>query len=282
VIALLLASVAAVGWGASDYFGGGVSHRATPVFVVVAVSETIGLALLAPVLIAHGVAPPASPRLALAALAGVTVTVELSLIYVALGRGEAFVTAPVGALGAAGAVAIGLIGGDPLDLGIAAGLVLALSGSAIGAGGAGRPGGRRASLRGGASALAAGAALATTLTCLHAAGRVDPYWATAIEHASTALSAALAAIVSRRGALPARSELAPLALIAGVGVSGDLAYALASRSGALSLVAAVSALYPVATIALGRVLRGVRAGRAQSAGVVLALAGAALLGLAMR
>jgi drug/metabolite transporter (DMT)-like permease len=279
VIALLLASVAAVGWGASDYFGGGVSHRATPVFVVVAVSETIGLALLAPVLIAHGVAPPASPRLALAALAGVTVTVELSLIYVALGRGEAFVTAPVGALGAAGAVAIGLIGGDPLDLGIAAGLVLALSGSAIGAG---RPGGRRASLRGGASALAAGAALATTLTCLHAAGRVDPYWATAIEHASTALSAALAAIVSRRGALPARSELAPLALIAGVGVSGDLAYALASRSGALSLVAAVSALYPVATIALGRVLRGVRAGRAQSAGVVLALAGAALLGLAMR
>src|SRR5579862_7781527 len=102
LVAILLAAVAAVGWGASDYFGGDASRREVPVFVVVAVAELLGVALLLPALIARGNPPPADPRLLFAALAGLSVTVELSLIYRALGRGEAFITAPTGALGAAG------------------------------------------------------------------------------------------------------------------------------------------------------------------------------------
>jgi hypothetical protein len=125
--AIWLVALAAMAWGAADYFGGASKGR-TPVLVVVAVSETLGLCLLVPVLVARGVPPPASPRLLLAAVAGAGVTVELGLIYLALSRGEGFVTASVGALGAAAAAAAGLIAGDPLDALVAAGLACALVG----------------------------------------------------------------------------------------------------------------------------------------------------------
>jgi drug/metabolite transporter (DMT)-like permease len=282
--AVLLAVLAAAGWGASDYFGGDASRKRTPVLVVVAVAELMGLALLVPVLIARGIGPPTDPRFALAAIAGVAVTIELSLIYLALSRGQAFITAPVGALGAATAVAIGLIGGDPLDLTIGSGLVLALLGGGISAWTSDNGAGHTTFARTAAVSLAAAAAVGTMLSCFHVAGRLDAYWSTAVVHGSTAVSAGLAALVLRRrwapGILPSSSELPGLARIAAVGVGGDLAYAIASHRGALSIVSAISSLYPVTTIVLGGVLQGRRATRVQLFGIVIALAGAALLGAA--
>ena len=285
-MAILLAVVAAAGWGAADYYGGAASRRDTSVFVIVAASELLGVVLLIPALAAHGITPPDNPRLLLAAVAGIAVTCELSLIYCALSRGEAFVTAPVGALGAAVAVTVGLVGGDHLDLAIVAGLIFALVGGALSAWTA--PAGKtfRATMRSAAVCLTAAVAVGTMLTCLHAAGRVDPYWATAIVHISTALSAALAAFLANRrsshSGLPRRPQLPTLALIAVVGVGGDLAYAVASRQGALSIVSAVSSLYPVTTIALARLLQHRRATRIQLLGIAVALLGAALLGAATR
>lgn len=288
MIAIVLALGAAVGWGASDYFGGAASRREVPVFVVVAIAELLGVLALVPVLIAHGSLPPANPRLLLAGVAGVSVTIELSLIYSALGRGEAFITAPTGALGAASAVSVGLIGGDPISAALTIGLFCALFGGAITSwrGANGAPRARVELWRAAATCLAAGAAVGVSLTALHASGRLDPYWATATEHVSTALSAGLVAAIGKRHALrdllPGRPQLPVLALVAAVGVGGDLAYTSASRTGALSIVSAISSLYPLTTIALARVLQGQRATRVQLAGIVLALGGAALLGAAMR
>jgi drug/metabolite transporter (DMT)-like permease len=284
-MAILLAVAAAVGWGASDFYGGDASRRDTSVFVIVALSELIGVAMLLPALVARGVPPPTNPRLLLAAVAGLAVTAELSLIYRALSRGNAFITAPVGALGAATAVTIGLIGGDPLDLLIAAGLLCALLGGGVSAWSSPTTGGVTA-IRSAGTCLGAAAAVGAMLTCFHAAARVDPYWATATEHISTAISAGVAALVSNRRS-PRRSphrgpRLRTLALVATVGVGGDLAYAAASRQGALSIVSAVSSLYPITTIALGRLMRGQRPTRIQLLGIALALLGATLLGAATR
>jgi drug/metabolite transporter (DMT)-like permease len=291
--AIWLAAGAAVGWGAADYFGGA-SRGRTSVLVVVAVSEGLGLCLLIPVLIARGGPLPASPRLLLAALAGAAVTVELSLIYLALSRGEGFITASVGALGAAAAATAGLIGGDTLDGAVAAGMACALVGGGVTAwtpGGGGRGGGRRRS-----AALCAGAAaaVAVMLISFRAAGRLDPYWATAVEHASTGLCAVLIACAASRGSrrwradlrqpdrrrLPEVTQLPGLALVAFAGVAGDLAYAVASQHGALSVVSAVSSLYPVTTIALGVAIQRQRPNRIQLVGIFLALLGAAVLGSA--
>jgi len=100
--AIWLGALAAAAWGAADYFGGAAGGR-TPVFVVVAVSELLGLGVLVPVLVTRGVPPPSVAPLLLAAVAGAAVTLELGLIYLALSRGEGFITAPVSALGAADA-----------------------------------------------------------------------------------------------------------------------------------------------------------------------------------
>lgn len=307
MIVALLALVAAVGWGAADYFGGDASRADTPVFVVVAVTELLGTLAVVPVLLARGTLPPDSPRLLFSVLGGVAVTVELGLIYRAISRGNAFVTAPVGALGAAVAVGAGLIGGDPLSVTVAAGLALAVAGGAAsawvspraspsttgpstsgsstsGPSTTGQPGGNP--WRTAATCVAAAVAVAVMLSSLHAAGQVDPYWATGIEHLSTTVSAGIAALIATRGRLrhrlPGRAELPKLGLVALVGAGGDLAYATASGSGALTIVSAVSSLYPIPTITLGVLLAGQRATRTQSIGIALALTGAAILGTVSR
>jgi len=120
------------------------------------------------------------------------------------------------------------------------------------------------------------AAVEATLISLHAAGRLDHYWATAIEHASTSRSAAGAALIATtrrplRGLLPRRPQLPTLGLVAVVGVVRDLAYTIASRTGALSIVSAIARFYPVTTISLGRVLQRQRATPLQLIGIVIAL-----------
>jgi drug/metabolite transporter (DMT)-like permease len=291
-VVILGAVAAAIGWGISDYLGGHVSQREAPVFAIVAISELLGVVLLAPILIA-GSGAPASPRLLFAVLAGCSTTLELGLIYRALSRGRALITAPVGALGAAVAVTIGVIGGDRLSPMILLGLVLALAGSAISTWSSGEgPGLAALRRRDAVICIAAALSVGVTLTLLHAAGRLNAYWVTAVQHASTAGSAALvAAIITARAAanrraapparlLPGRRLLGGLVLIAIAGTGGDLGYVSASHHGALSIVAALASLYPITTILLGRVLRGHRAAPIQLLGAALALAGAVLLGAA--
>jgi drug/metabolite transporter (DMT)-like permease len=281
MIAILLAVATAVGWGASDYFGGDSSRHDTPVFVVLAIVQAVGLAILAPILIVRGIPPPVNGRLLLAAVAGVAVTVELGVVYAALSRGDTFIGAPTGALGAAIAVVAGLVTGDPIGVALALGLVGALVGGGISAW-ATPAGDAKAGWRAVASVLVASIAVGTMLVTLNGAGRLDPYWASGVEGLSTLVSAAAVAWFAQRGRprlrLPDRTRWPMLVCVGALGLAGDLAYAAAARHGALSVISAISSLYPVSTIALGRLLRGTRATRLQLTGAALALAGAALLG----
>ena len=60
-------------------------------------------------------------------------------------------------------------------------------------------------------------------------------------------------------------------------VSATGLYALAQTLGSLSVVSVVGSLYPVTTVLLARSVLGERLRRVQAAGVVLALAGVALI-----
>jgi drug/metabolite transporter (DMT)-like permease len=281
MIAILLAVATALGWGASDYFGGDSSRHETPVFVVLAIVQAAGLVILVPILVARGVAPPLDGRLSLAAIAGAAVTVELGVVYAALSRGDTFIGAPTGALGAAIAVVFGLISGDPIGPALVLGLVCALLGGGISAW-ASPAGDGQAHWRAVASVLVASIAVGTMLVTLNGAGQVDPYWAIAVEGLSTLVTAAVAAWFAQRGRSPVSFPEPPrwpmLGFVGALGVAGDLTYAAAARHGALSIISAISSLYPIPTIALGRVLRGRRATIVQLIGAGLALTGAALLG----
>jgi drug/metabolite transporter (DMT)-like permease len=290
-VLILGAIIAAIGWGISDYAGGDTSQRDAPVFAVVAISEVLGVMLLIPFLVPQADPIPDSPRLVYAIVAGFSVTFELGLIYRALSRGRALITAPVGALGAALAVMLGVAGGDPLSPMIVIGLLCALVGSAITTWSSTERIGLGALRQSDAAiCLAAAASVGITLTLLHTAGPLNAYSVTAVQHASTAVSSGLAAAVvaaraARRRApqgatLFTRRGFAGLLLIALAGTAGDVGYMSASHRGALSIVAALASLYPLITILLGRVLRGHRATRIQLLGVVVALTGAVFLGAA--
>ncbi len=284
---IALAALAAVGWGASDFLGG-LARGRTLVFSVVAASELLGAVMIVPVIAATG-APHWNAHLLLACVAGIGVTVELGVVYYALSIGAAFITAPVGAIGTALAVAAGLLGGDRLTPWIAVGLICAILGSGISAGGD-TDGRRQLSLRRSiATCLLAALGVASMQISLHAAGKVNPYWAVALEHLTTAAAAALAAAAVTLRARhrtahrdqarwkPERRQLPLLALVAVTGAGGDLAYAAAS-TGTLSTVSAIASLYPIPTIALAFISQQRRTTRLQTTGIVLALAGATTLG----
>lgn len=281
---IVLAVIAAAAWGASDFFGGTPRGRES-VVAFVAASQLLGLGVLVPVLVLHGHPLPSDPRVWLACLGGLGATLELRLVYTAIARGDAFITAPVGAFGAAIAVLFGLVSGDHLTPAIGGGLLLALLGGGGCAVTGGSRGGARRSSRTATASLCAGASLgvACALVSLHAAGRVDPVWSATLLDASTALAATLLTLCGRgalRERLPGRDRLPAVGLVAVSGSGGDLAYAAASGHGALSVLSAISSLYPIATMLLGVSLRGQRARGAQLAAIALALGGAALLGAA--
>lgn len=286
-----LALLAALGWGAADFLGG-LSRADTLVFSVLAISELIGAAMIGPALALTPI-PHWSGHLWLACLAGVGVTVELGVVYYALSIGAAFITAPVGAIGAALTVTAGLLGGDPLTPLIAVGLACAVIGGGLSATGGTDstdgdhrlPGPARLAL----ACLIASAGVGLMQITLHAAGKVDPYWAAELEHLATAASAGVVVLAvalrrrsptasEHRGPItPRRSQLPLLALVALTGAGGDVAYAAAS-SGALSTVSAIASLYPIPTIALASAVQHRRARPVQALGILLALAGAAILG----
>jgi drug/metabolite transporter (DMT)-like permease len=132
--------------------------------------------------------------------------------------------------------------------------------------------------------LGAALGLAIALVSLHAAGRVDPYWAACLVDVGTLVPAGLAALAAwRRGQLrrlPGLRRLSAFLLPASGGVGGDLAFAAASQHGALSVVSGISSMYPLVTMGLGVLLQGRRAQTREALGLGLAVAGAVLLGAA--
>ncbi len=285
--AALLALLASVSWGTSDFLGGFASRRA-PLALVLAGSQLAGLLFFAPAFLVHGVAAPEDERLLLGLAAGVLAVAELGLIYFALRRGPVVVIAPIAALGAALPVAVGILGGDPVDMTIAAGLACALAGSA-GASWAtddSSPGREALVTAGLAAAAAAGAG--AILLLIDASSKADVWWTIGLVRVGgMAVVLGMAAVYALRGALD-RSRRSPWrrlapaawATIAAVGicdVGADTAYASATRGGALSVVAVLSSLYPVMTIALGAVVLRERPGRIQLAGAALACVGVVLL-----
>jgi drug/metabolite transporter (DMT)-like permease len=87
-----------------------------------------------------------------------------------------------------------------------------------------------------------------------------------------------AAFLARRPG--GRPELPALMAIGVLIVCADSLYAVASTEGLLSVVAVLSSLFPVVTIALARFYLHERLGRAQQAGVVIALSGVVALSVA--
>ncbi|MFC8595336.1 EamA family transporter [Streptomyces atroolivaceus] len=273
-------------WGLAD-FGGGLLTRRAPALTVVVVSQCIAAVILGVVVIATGAWSEAGGRLWFAVAAGAVGPVAMLSFYKALALGPMGVVSPLGSLGVAVPVAVGLLVGERPGLLQVAGVVVAVAGVVL-AGGPqlrGAPVQRQAVLLTLLAAFGFGAVMAliaeasTTVTGLFLALFVQRM--TNIAVGGTALYVSV-----RRGgrALPeeggigvVRAALPALAFVGLADVAANGTYSIAAQHGPVTVAAVLASLYPVVTALAARSVLGERMRGVQAAGAGLALLGTVLL-----
>jgi drug/metabolite transporter (DMT)-like permease len=132
VLAIGLALVASLSWGAADFVGG-IKSRALPLLTVIGMSQLAGLTVIALIVAARGVGPPGGDYWVYAALSAVGGLGGLFAFYRGLAIGAMSVVAPVASLSAAIPVVFGLARGERPSALQAAGMVVAIAGVALAA-----------------------------------------------------------------------------------------------------------------------------------------------------
>lgn len=114
-------------WGMAD-FGGGLLTRRMPALTVVVASQTIAAAVLGAVVLATGGWSEFGPQLWFAVAAGLVGPVAMLAFYKALALGPMGVVSPLGSLGVAVPVGVGLVLGERPGLLQFAGIAVAVVG----------------------------------------------------------------------------------------------------------------------------------------------------------
>lgn len=283
-MAAALALLTSLAYGVSNYVGPRLARDA-PLLVVLIAGQGCAFVLAGVIVLSGGEGLPPAGDVAAAGLAGVGNAVGLLLFYRAAAVGPLSIVTPIGAVGAAVPVGVGVAQGEAMTALKAAGIALALSGLVLVA--------RRT--RAGAAAalerrpgddarlaviLSLGAALAfgTFLAAMGPASEESVGWAVLVSRLS--LLACLVAVAVRGGTLRGGVALGRLPRLAIPGLllfGGTLSYAAATREGDLSVVSVLGSLFPVVTVTLAVALDRERLGAAQALGVVMTLAGVVAL-----
>lgn len=282
MIAVLLALGSAASYGTADFLGGLASKRAVATAVVL-VSQSVGFATLACLLVMTDRQVPPVAGLGWGGVAGLCGMVGLVLFYRALASGTMSVVAPVTAVvSAVVPVVAGLALGERPGWLPMAGIAVAVPAIVmLGWGGAppekaeGGNRGRRASL---VMAATAGVGFGLFFVALSRAPSEAGLWPVL-----GARFTSVAALVVLTTVQRAWSTVSPAAspLSAGAGVldtTANVLYLLAVQRGLLSEVAVLSSLYPASTIVLARSFLHEHLARLQWWG--LALAGVAVVAIA--
>jgi drug/metabolite transporter (DMT)-like permease len=284
-VAILLGLAAAATYGAADFAGGLISRRVNPICVVF-VSQIAGVILLALVLPFEGT-PFDANALWWGAAAGVGGGGGVVFLYRGLSRARMSVVAPITAVEAAMIPVIyGLVTGEEPGWLALAGIAIALLAVAL----VSAPRAdeipvtldvRRARMRltqpGIVDALIAGLGFGCFFILLSSAGQDSGMWPLIGSKAASISLVALAGLVTRASLRPATGTWTGI-LIAGVlDVAANVFYLLASRAGLLTLAAVATSLYPASTVLLARIVLRERMSGGQLAGLVLVVAGVAMM-----
>jgi drug/metabolite transporter (DMT)-like permease len=273
-------------WGLAD-FGGGLLTRRAPALTVVVVSQTVAALVLGVVVVATGGWSEAGPQLWFAVAAGAVGPVAMLSFYKALALGPMGVVSPLGSLGVAVPVSVGLILGERPGLLQFAGVAVAVVGIVL-AGGPelrGAPVQRRAVVLTLVAAFGFGTVMSliaeasTTVSGLFLALFVQRL--TNIAVGGTALYVSVRrggrALPEVGGAAVIRASLPALAFVGLADVAANGTYSIAAQHGPVTVAAVLASLYPVVTALAARGVLGERLRTVQAAGAGLALVGTVLL-----
>ncbi|HVE46201.1 MAG TPA: DMT family transporter [Acidimicrobiales bacterium] len=295
-MALVLALVAAMSWGASDFVAGR-AERVSPGLSVAVASQFAGL-LAAIALLPLVEGDRGGAALWAGAAGGIGSAIGLALLYHALAVGRMSVTAPItGAVAAAIPVLYGLVTGERPAVLALVGVVVALG--AIVVLSATPPASARdlpaegplppeseASRRQGllsqpgvAAALMSGVGFGAFFIFLGRTGDGAGLWPIFAAKLSAVALLGSVALATGRTVKPAPSARSSVAVVGLLDMAANVLFLLATRRGLLSLVALVTSLYPAVTVLLARAVLKERLTRVQVLSVATAGGGVALIAL---
>ncbi|MGW3650099.1 EamA family transporter [Streptomyces sp. NPDC000878] len=270
-------------WGLAD-FGGGLLTRRMSALTVVVVSQSIAAVVLGAIVVLTGGWSEAGPRLWFAFAAGLAGPVALLSFYKALALGPMGVVSPLGSLGVAVPISVGLFLGERPGLIQFAGIAVAVVGVVL-AGGPqlrGAPVQRQAILLTLLAAFGFGTVFAliaeasTTLTGLFLALFVQRVTNVAVGGAALYVSVRRGGAALPAGGFPWQS-LPALAFVGLADVAANGTYSIAAQHGPVTVAAVLASLYPVVTALAARGFLSERLRAVQAAGAGLALVGTLLL-----
>jgi drug/metabolite transporter (DMT)-like permease len=273
VRAIALALGASLTWGVADFFGPlkGRTYGALRVLFYVQLG---GLVTIAAVVAIRGKGPADSAAL-LAIPAAISGTLGLYAYYRGMAVGAMSIVAPIAGISAVVPVTFGILTGERPSAWQLFGIAAALGGVFLASREPGHGGPKIAA--GVGLALLAAIGFGGYFPAMHAAGDADFWWASLIFR-MTSTSVILAAVAIRRPKLAIEPVQIPILALIGIGdMLGNLLFAAASTSGLVSVTSVLASLYPIVTVMLARLVLKERVARAQEAGIVLTLAGVALI-----
>ena len=312
MLAVLLALVAAAGYGCSD-FAAGLATRSASVIRVTLLAEAVSVVVVAVALAVIGAHPPGLRAVIWGSVAGLGNVGGALALYLGFRHAAFSVAGPLSAVGAAGfSVLAGLLLGErPTALALT-GIVLALpaivavsasvdarAGERPGGGVAAAPAASDAAPEGPATAdappegpagrgrrripagvsygLVAGAGFAFLFIGLDRAGSSSGLWPVFCSQVVALVAITCVAAFTGDLRLPGRRGGWLAAATGLTGAPGTILYFLATHRGLLAIVAVITSLYPAVTILLARVVLSERLTRIRLAGLILAAASVTLI-----
>jgi drug/metabolite transporter (DMT)-like permease len=271
---LLLALGASLAWGVGDFFGPLIG-RIVGALRVLFWAQVGGVIALSLAVAVRGDGP-AGAAVLFAIVAGVCGTSGLYAYYRGMQVGAMSVVAPIAGVSAIIPVAYGIATGDSPSAWQIAGVAAALVG--VGLASVEHHEGERRIATGVGLALLAALGFGLYFPWMHAAGKVDFWWASLIFR-TTALLVVVAAVAGTRTVIRLRPRYVLFAAAAGLGDTlGNVLFAASSAHGLVSLTAVLASLYPIVTVILAAVILHEQVAPLQRAGVALTLAGVVLIG----
>ena len=278
-MAIVFAALSALSYGAADFLGG-VGTRKSRVYAVLFWSQLTGLltaCIVAPLAGSSGVLPV---DLLWGAAAGLSGAVGIMFLYTALARTVAAVSSPIAAVvGAILPVFVGLSLGERPEPIAWIGVVLALPAIVLLSREGVGPKATKKVAKAVRLGILSGIGFGAFFVCISRTSGDSGFWPLVAARAASICAAALVTLVTKRSLRLQRTSRGPVVAAGFLDMLANVFYLTASRVGLLILVTVVTALYPAPTVVLARIVHHEHLGPERIVGLVLAIAGIALIGL---